>query len=92
MYVIFIKLSSKYIYQLIEYLKRRKIQTNIHYMPLHLHPYYKKLGFKNTKGKFDNSEKYFFNGLSLPIHPNLKNKDQKLITNLINAFFKTKNK
>ena len=46
LYVIFIKLSSKYRDQLIEYLKRRKIQTNIHYMPLHLHPYYKKLDLK----------------------------------------------
>ena len=89
LYVVLIKLQSHYRDKLIHYLKKKKIQTNIHYMPLHLHPFYKKLSFLKTQ-KFQNAEKYFFNALSIPIHPNIKIKDLKHIVSSINGFFKNK--
>jgi UDP-4-amino-4,6-dideoxy-N-acetyl-beta-L-altrosamine transaminase len=57
---------------LINFLKKNKIFTNIHYKPIHLQPYFKKFGFK--KGDFKNAEKYYETAISLPIHPNLKKK------------------
>ena len=58
-------------------LKKKGILTNVHYLPIHLQPYFKKLGFK--KGQFPNAEKYGTEALSIPIYPNLKYKDQKKI-------------
>jgi UDP-4-amino-4,6-dideoxy-N-acetyl-beta-L-altrosamine transaminase len=74
---------------LIHFLKQNKIFTNIHYKPIHLQPYFKKLGFK--KGDFKNAEKYYERAISLPIHPNLKKKEVMMIIKKINNFFKKKN-
>ncbi len=71
---------------LINFLKKNKIFTNIHYKPIHLQPYFKKFGFK--KGDFKNAEKYYKMAISLPIHPNLKTKEVMMIIKNINNFFK----
>jgi UDP-4-amino-4,6-dideoxy-N-acetyl-beta-L-altrosamine transaminase len=71
---------------LIRYLKKNKIFTNIHYKPIHLQPYFKKFGFK--KGDFKNAEEYYERAISLPIHPNLKKKEVMMIIRKINNFFK----
>ena len=52
---------------------KNNIQVNFHYIPVYRHPYYEKLGFK--KGYFPEAEKYFMDGLSLPLHPGLKKED-----------------
>ena len=41
------------------------IVLNTHYIPVHLHPIYLKMGFK--KGNFPNSEWHYDTSLSLPI-------------------------
>lgn len=71
---------------LIFFLKKNKIFTNIHYKPIHLQPYFKKLGFK--KGNFKNAEEYYEKAISLPIHPNLKKREVISIIKKINNFFK----
>ena len=58
-------------------LRKKGIYTNVHYLPIHLHPFFKKLGFKS--GQYPNSEKYGNEALSIPIYPNLKIKDQKKV-------------
>ena len=63
---------------------------NLHYIPVHLHPYYRKLGFKI--GDFRKSEKHAETSISIPIFPGLKNKEILIISNLINNFFKKKEK
>ena len=63
------------------WLKKNGILSNVHYMPIHLQPYYKQFGFK--KGQFKNSEKYGENALSIPIFPDLSLKDQKKIIKTI---------
>jgi len=51
-----------------KYLKRKRIETVVHYpQPLHLTKTYKYLGYK--KGDFPNSEKVCSEVLSLPINP-----------------------
>ena len=89
LYIIYVKGNSNLRDKLINYLKIKKIQTNLHYIPLHFHPYYKKLNYLKNK-EFENAENYFTNALSIPIHPGLCKKDQKYIVDNINNFFRRK--
>ena len=51
-----------------------EIGVNLHYIPIHLQPYYRKLGFK--KGHFPLSERYYERAMSIPVYPNLTAADQ----------------
>ena len=49
------------------------IKLQVHYIPIHLQPYYKKYyGFK--KGDFPIAEKFYNREVSLPIYFSLQNK------------------
>ena len=50
------------------------IGVNLHYLPVHLHPYYQNLGFQ--KGEFIESEEYAESALTIPLYVNLTNSDQ----------------
>ena len=71
--------------KLINFLRRKKIETNVHYIPIYSQPYYKKLGFK--KKNFPNAEDYFQRAISLPIHPMLNQKNLEYIVKQIKNFF-----
>ncbi|MDG5801022.1 UDP-4-amino-4,6-dideoxy-N-acetyl-beta-L-altrosamine transaminase [Marinilabiliaceae bacterium ANBcel2] len=71
--------------ELHEYLHANNIFAQIHYVPLHLMPYYKKFGWK--KGDMPNAENYYSKCVSLPIYPTLTNKEQDLVINLIDNFY-----
>ena len=89
LYVIKTKDKFKSLHEeLFNYLRKKKLNVNLHYIPVHLHPYYRKLGFK--VGNFPESEKHAKTAISLPIYPNLKIKEVKKISNLINIFFQKK--
>ncbi len=62
------------------------INVNLHYLPVHLHPYYKKLGFK--KGDFPNSELHASTAISIPIYFDLKKKNQIIIIKKIKRIIK----
>lgn len=70
------------------FLRKNNIFVNLHYMPLHLNPYYKKFGYK--KGDFPNSEDYGKKALSIPIFPDLKIREQLKVINLLKRFFNEK--
>ena len=72
--------------KLYKFLKKNGIITNVHYLPVHLHPYYRRLGFK--KNTFPISEMHAESSLSLPIYPNLLIKEARNIAKLIRYFFK----
>ena len=61
-------------------------KTNIHYIPVYKHPYFKKFNF-NTKD-FKNNEIYFKNALSIPISPELSKSKIKKVIRILNEFFK----
>ena len=87
LYVVLVNNKKKKIRNnLINFLKGKKIFTNIHYKPIHLQPYFKKFGFK--KGDFKNAENYYERAISLPIHPNLKKKEVMMIIKEVNNYFK----
>ena len=59
------------------------ILVGLHYMPIHLNPYYKKLGFK--EGQFPESENYAKEAISIPLHPKLSNNDFSYIIKNLKA-------
>jgi UDP-4-amino-4,6-dideoxy-N-acetyl-beta-L-altrosamine transaminase len=54
-------------------LRARGIGVNLHYMPVHLQPYYRALGFEVDQ--FPNAEAYAREAISLPIFPDLSEQD-----------------
>ena len=81
-YTIRTKLRDK----LQKYLKEKGIPTMIYYpLPLHLQPAFKYLAYK--KGDFPEAEKAAKEVLSLPIYPEISQKDQDYIIQKIKEFF-----
>ena len=67
LYPIQIKLDkiSKTHSQVFDEMQKNGIGVNLHYIPVHTHPYYQKIGFK--VGNFPNSENYFSQTISIPL-------------------------
>jgi len=60
--------------QVFDALRAENIGVHVHYIPLHLQPYYKKkFGYK--KGDFPVAEDYYDRTLTLPIFPKMNDKD-----------------
>lgn len=57
-----------------EGLRAAGIGVNVHYIPVHLQPYYSKMGF--TKGDFPAAEAYYAAAISLPMYPTLTKAEQ----------------
>lgn len=58
-------------------LRAAGIGVNVHYIPVHLQPYWQRSGFK--PGDFPNAEQYYERAISLPLHPTLSTADQKFV-------------
>jgi dTDP-4-amino-4,6-dideoxygalactose transaminase len=58
-------------------LRKKNIGTQVHYIPIHLQQYYKKLGWK--KGDMPISEDYYSKALSLPLYPTLTRQEQNFV-------------
>ena len=71
-----LRISKK---EFISKMRKKNINLQVHYIPIHLQPFYKKkFGFK--KGDFPVAEKFYKNEISLPIFFSLK---QKQVYNVI---------
>lgn len=70
---------------LYNYLRSKNIYTQIHYIPCHLMPYYKKFGWQ--EGDFPNAENYYRHCISLPMFPTLTKEEQAYVINEINNFY-----
>ena len=57
-----------------QYLMSENIGVNVHYIPIHLQPYYARLGFR--KGDFPASERYYDRAISIPLFPTLTEAQQ----------------
>jgi len=62
-------------------LKDMNIPVNLHYIPVHLQPFYQELGFQ--KGDFPNAERYYSEAISLPINTKMNKSDIELVTQKI---------
>lgn len=70
---------------LYNYLKDNGIFAQVHYIPCHLMPYYKDLGWK--EGDMPSSEGYYKECLSLPMYPTLTETEQQFVINKIDEFY-----
>lgn len=69
---------------LYDYLRTKNIFAQVHYIPVHLMPYYRQLGFR--KGDFPVAESYYERCLSLPMYPALTPEQQKYVIDSIKCF------
>ena len=53
------------------------IGVQLHYAPVHLQPYYRKLGFQ--EGNYPEAEAYATSAISIPLYPGLQNSDQQRV-------------
>lgn len=51
--------------QIFEEVRQNGIGVNLHYIPVHMQPYYQEMGFK--QGDFPNAEKYYSSAISIPM-------------------------
>ncbi|HRO71171.1 MAG TPA: DegT/DnrJ/EryC1/StrS family aminotransferase, partial [Chitinophagaceae bacterium] len=70
---------------LYNYLRERKIFAQIHYIPCHLMPYYRQLGWK--EGSMPAAEQYYKYCISLPMFPTLTDEEQRFVIDSIHAFY-----
>lgn len=73
--------------KLISIFRKNNIFLQVHYFPIHLQPYYKKR-FKFKVGDFRVAENFYKKEISLPIYPDLKQKDQSKIIGIFKKIFK----
>lgn len=60
--------------QVFDALRNAGIGVNVHYLPVHLQPYYRKLGF--TPGMCPEAEAYAQQAITLPLYPGLTETEQ----------------
>lgn len=58
-------------------LRERGIGVNVHYIPVHLQPYYRDLGF--APGGFPHAEKYYSQAITLPLFPGMTDTQQQAV-------------
>ncbi len=63
------------------YLRDNDVGVNLHYIPIHLQPYYLNLGFK--PGLFIEAETYSQEAISLPLFPALTEQEQDKVIQLL---------
>ena len=64
-------------------LRSQGIGVNVHYIPVHLQPYYARLGY--CSGDFPNAELYYSRAISIPIHCRLSASDRKRVIQSLRA-------
>ena len=63
----------------IENMNDNGIGCSVHFIPLHLHPYYRSMGFK--KGDYPNAEWVYEREVSLPLYPKMTIEDVNYVIN-----------
>ena len=69
---------------LYDYLKKYNIFAQIHYIPIHTLPYYKKIGYEQAN--LINAESYYSKCISLPMYPTLTQKEQLFVIEHVISF------
>jgi dTDP-4-amino-4,6-dideoxygalactose transaminase len=70
-----------------EALRAANIGVNLHYIPVHLQPYYQEnFGFK--VGNYPEAEAYYSTAISLPMYPDLTEEQQQYIVDSLKSILK----
>jgi UDP-4-amino-4,6-dideoxy-N-acetyl-beta-L-altrosamine transaminase len=70
--------------ELYDFLYSKGILAQIHYVPVHTMPYYKKIGYEGSD--LINAENYYANCISLPMYPTLKFDEQNFVIDEVIKF------
>jgi UDP-4-amino-4,6-dideoxy-N-acetyl-beta-L-altrosamine transaminase len=70
---------------LYNFLRQKNVFAQIHYIPCHLMPYYRKFGWK--PGDLLRAENYYKRCLSLPMYPTLTEEEQAYVIDQVIAFY-----
>lgn len=57
------------------------IGVNVHYIPIHTQPQYKRLGFK--RGDFAHAERYYDRAISIPLFPAMTDEQQEIVVDTV---------
>ena len=57
------------------------ILFNLHYIPVHLQPYYQEMGFQ--EGQFLEAEQYYKEAISLPMFPTMTEEQQNQVVSTL---------
>jgi dTDP-4-amino-4,6-dideoxygalactose transaminase len=76
LYVVLLQLEklTKTHRHVFEALREQGIGVNLHYIPVHTHPYYQRMGFKPSD--FPEAQSYYSQAISLPMYQNLTEAQQ----------------
>ena len=72
--------------ELYNYLHEKGILAQVHYIPIHLQPYYRRLGYK--QGALPRAESFYGQVLSLPMFGSLSSEMQDQVIQAVRGFFK----
>ena len=67
--------------EVFDVLRAANIGVNVHYIPVHLQPYYQDIGFK--KGDFPVAEQYYASAITLPLYPELSDIELEYIVSTL---------
>ncbi len=87
LYVVRIKggATAKTHKQAFDELRQRNYGVQLHYVPVHLQPYYRNLGF--NPGDYPEAEAYGESAISIPLYPSLTNQEQDRVIEAMKAAF-----
>ena len=73
--------------EIFDELREKGIGVNLHYIPVHTQPFYRRMGF--NLGDFPEAEKYYQEAISIPIFHGMTNQQQKKVITTLKEVLKT---
>jgi perosamine synthetase len=65
----------------------RKIGVNVHYIPIHLQPYYRR-GWGYRHGNFPMAERYYDRAVTIPLYPKMTDEDVRYVIASVSDVFR----
>lgn len=76
-----IRVAAEMRHDVFEAMRKEGIIVQVHYIPVHLHPYYQEMGFR--LGDFPHAEEYYRRAFSLPLYPDLTYEQQDIVVDTL---------
>ncbi|AIJ35236.1 aminotransferase DegT [Porphyromonas gingivalis] len=86
LYIIKVK-DPRHREKLFTFLRGKSIGVNVHYIPIHMQPYYQSIGYK--KNTLPVAESVYEHIITLPLHPSMTLSEADYIINSIEDYFNT---
>ena len=71
--------------QVVVNLRAAGVLANVHYIPVHLQPFYRSMGFR--EGYCPESENYYAAAISIPLYPGMSGADQEFVVKTLRTAF-----